>query len=48
MIMFQLAEHLHKTLVEVEAMTVAEFNGWIAYLELKSTRIEQERKRRGA
>ncbi len=46
--MFQLAEHLHKTVAEIEGLTVAEFNGWVAYLQLKHEREQAERKRRGA
>jgi uncharacterized small protein (DUF1192 family) len=45
---FQLAEHLHKTVAEIEALTVAEFNGWVAYLQLKHEREQAERKRHGA
>lgn len=29
---FRLAEHLHKTVAEIEGMSVSEFHGWIAYL----------------
>ena len=32
---FVLAEHLHKTVEEVMNMSLAEVNGWFAYLELK-------------
>jgi hypothetical protein len=30
-----LAEKLGKTLYEIEQMTVEEFQGWLAYLEIK-------------
>jgi hypothetical protein len=30
-----LAEKLSKTLAELEQMTVEEFQGWMAYLEIK-------------
>jgi len=33
---YALAEILHKTLDEIEAMTVEEFNGWIAYFKVKA------------
>jgi hypothetical protein len=31
-----LAEKLNKTLFEIEQMTVEEFQGWLAYLEIKN------------
>lgn len=40
--MYRLADRLHKTVAEIEAMTLDEFNGWIAY-----ARILQERKADG-
>ncbi len=30
--MYQLADRLHKTLAEIEAMPVDEFAGWVAYV----------------
>ena len=32
---YVLAEMLHKTVAEIEQMTYEEFNGWIAYLEIR-------------
>ena len=34
-IKYALAEKLNKTLAEIEEMTVEEFQGWLAYLEIK-------------
>lgn len=45
--MLQLAEHLHKSIAEVEAMSVAHFNEWVAYFELKHEREQAERAARG-
>ena len=36
--MYQLAEALHTTLGEIEAMTVSEFHGWIAHFKRKSSK----------
>jgi len=33
--MFTLAEHLGKTIYELEQITVSEWNHWIAYLNIK-------------
>jgi len=33
--MYELANRLHKTVAEIDAITVEEFNGWIAYFKLK-------------
>lgn len=33
--MFRLAEHLHKTVAEIEAMDWIEFRDWQAYFEVK-------------
>jgi len=33
-----LAEKLNKTLAELEEITVEEFQGWLAYLEIKEER----------
>lgn len=33
---FQLAEVLHKTLEEIDAMSVDQFHGWIAYFRHKT------------
>jgi len=32
---YALAEKLNKSLAELEQMTVEEFQGWLAYLEIK-------------
>jgi len=42
--MFALAEHLGRTVAEIEQMTVSEWNHWIAYLSLKQER--EKRKKR--
>lgn len=31
---FALADRLHKTLAEIDAMPVAEFTGWLAYARI--------------
>ena len=31
MLIYSLADRLHKTVAEIEQMPVSEFNGWIAY-----------------
>lgn len=36
--MYQLAETLHKTLGEIEAMPVSEFHGWIAHFKRKQNK----------
>jgi hypothetical protein len=33
---YALAEHLHKTLAEIEAMTVEEYKGWMAYMNIQA------------
>lgn len=43
--MFAIAEHLGKTVAEIEAMTVDEWNYWHAYFALKQER-EQGKFRR--
>lgn len=35
-IKYSLAEHLHKTVAEIEQMTYEEFNGWVAYFEVRN------------
>ncbi len=40
--MFQIADRLHKTLSEIEAMPVAEFAGWIAYV-VKLDKLAKEK-----
>jgi hypothetical protein len=37
---FQLAEHLHKTVAEILEMPDAEFSAWFAYLKLKKERTK--------
>ena len=32
---YVLADSLHKTVAEVEQMSYEEFNGWIAYFEMR-------------
>jgi len=32
---YELASRLNKTVAEIDAITVEEFNGWIAYFKLK-------------
>lgn len=34
--MYQLGEALHKTLDEIGAMSVSEFNGWLAHYKRKA------------
>jgi len=38
---FFLAEKLHKTVAEVDALSVNEFNGWFAYFSAKESRREK-------
>jgi len=33
--MYRLADRLHKTLAEIEEMTVNEYNGWLAYFQIE-------------
>ena len=33
--MYALAERLHKTLAEIEDMSLTEYNGWVAYFSLQ-------------
>lgn len=35
MLMFRLAEALHKTFSEVEQMSFEELSGWVAYFKIK-------------
>jgi len=35
---FFLAETLHRTLAEIREMSVVEFQGWVAWFELKAKR----------
>lgn len=42
--MFALAEVLHKTVAEVEQITIDEWHYWLAYFKLKKSR-EPNRKR---
>lgn len=39
--MYALAEKLHKTVAEIEQMTMEEFNGWIAYLNLQQEEMQK-------
>jgi len=39
--MYALAERLHKTVAEIELMTVEEFNGWIAYLNIQQEEMQK-------
>ena len=39
--MFALAEHLHITVSEVMQMSLTEFKGWLAYLNLKARKEKQ-------
>ncbi len=43
--MFVLAEHLHKTVSEIEQMTIDEWHYWLAYFKIKKLR-EQNRLRK--
>jgi len=40
--MYALAERLHKTVAEIEQMTLEEFNGWIAYLNIQQEELKKE------
>ena len=40
--MYALAERLHKTVAEIEEMTLEEFNGWIAYLNIQQEEIRKQ------
>ena len=40
--MYALAERLHKTVAEIEQMTVEEFNGWIAYLNIQQKEMQKQ------
>ena len=33
--MYRLADRLHKTRAEIEALTLEEWNGWLAYFKIK-------------
>lgn len=37
-----LAEHLHKTITEIEQMTVDEWNYWLAYFKIKKDRQQNK------
>ena len=43
--MFALAEHLGKTIAEIEQMTMDEWNYWPAYFKLKRERLKNTNKR---
>nr|WP_301282632.1 hypothetical protein [Rickettsia endosymbiont of Ceutorhynchus assimilis] len=36
--MFILAEHLHKTIAEIEQITIDEWHYWLAYFKIKKAR----------
>lgn len=38
MAIYSLADRLHKTVGELMEITEAEFNGWLAYLKIRSER----------
>jgi hypothetical protein len=40
--MYALAERLHKTVAEIEEMTIEEFYGWIAYLNIQQEEIQKQ------
>lgn len=40
--MYALAERLHKTVAEIEEMSLEEFNGWIAYLNIQQEEIQKQ------
>jgi hypothetical protein len=40
--MYALAERLHKTVAEIEQMTLEEFNGWIAYLNIQQREMQKQ------
>ena len=40
--MYALAERLHKTVAEIEEMTLEEFNGWIAYLNIQQREMQKQ------
>jgi hypothetical protein len=40
--MYALAERLHKTVAEIEQMTLEEFNGWIAYLNIQQKEMQKQ------
>ena len=40
--MYALAERLHKTVAEIEDMTLEEFNGWIAYLNIQAEEMKKQ------
>jgi len=40
--MYALAERLHKTVAEIEQMTLEEFNGWIAYLNIQQREVQKQ------
>jgi hypothetical protein len=42
--MFALAEHLSRTVAEIEQMTFSEWNHWIAYLFLKQEKEKRRKK----
>jgi|TARA_R100000951_G_scaffold115592_1_gene124185 hypothetical protein len=37
---YALAENLHKTLEELQEITIQEYQGWIAYLEIKQEKMK--------
>ncbi len=42
--MFVLAEHLHKTVSEIEQMTIDEWHHWLAYFKIKKEKQNKLRK----
>lgn len=38
MAIYALADRLHKTVAEIEQMTVDEFSGWVAYCKIRAER----------
>jgi len=37
---YALAEKLHKTLEELQEITIQEYQGWMAYLEIKQEKVK--------
>lgn len=37
---YALAEKLHKTLEELQEITIQEYQGWMAYLEIKQEKMK--------
>lgn len=38
MSIYALADRLHKTVAEIEQMTIDEFSGWVAYCKIRAER----------